>query len=72
MTYEYECLTCGRVFEIEQRITDPPLTECGARIYAVGEEVARRCGGRVKRLVSSPAVILKGKGWAKDGYGGGS
>jgi putative FmdB family regulatory protein len=27
-TYEYKCKTCGREFEIIQRITEPALTHC--------------------------------------------
>jgi putative FmdB family regulatory protein len=27
-TYEYACEKCGRTFEAEQRISDPPLTAC--------------------------------------------
>ena len=50
-TYEYECLKCGRVFEIRQRISEPPLTVCDA------------CGGQVRRLLSAAPFILKGEGW---------
>lgn len=28
MTYTYLCPACGREFEIEQRITDPPGGKC--------------------------------------------
>ncbi len=38
--YEYECHTCNRTFEVEQRITDPALSECP------------QCGGRVRRLIA--------------------
>jgi putative FmdB family regulatory protein len=27
-TYEYECSKCGRAFEADQKISDPPLTSC--------------------------------------------
>ena len=27
-TYDYECETCKRAFEAEQRMSDPPLTTC--------------------------------------------
>jgi len=55
-TYEYECLKCGRVFEIRQRISEPPLTVCDA------------CGGRVRRLLSAAPFILKGEGWYVTDY----
>ena len=49
-TYEYECDACHRVFEIRQRISEPPLTTCD-------------CGGSVRRLLSAAPFILKGEGW---------
>jgi len=48
-TYEYQCGTCGHIFEGRQAITDPPLTECP------------ECRGPVNRLISGGAgFILKG------------
>lgn len=61
--YEYECKTCGKRVEVEQRITAEPLTthrECAET----------PCDGDVKRLITRTSFILKGRGWAKDGYGG--
>lgn len=55
-TYEYQCDTCLRVFEVRQRISEPPLTECES------------CGGRVKRLLSPAPFILKGGGWYVTDY----
>src|SRR5215475_284035 len=55
-TYEYECLKCRRVFEIRQRISEPPLTVCDA------------CGGQVRRLLSAAPFILKGEGWYVTDY----
>jgi len=55
-TYEYECNKCHRVFEIRQRISDPPLETCEA------------CGGKVRRLISSAPFILKGGGWYVTDY----
>ena len=66
MTYEYECTKCGQVFEVEQAINDPPLTKCP--LEDVNQTCCVPCGGEVKRLVSAPPFVLKGKGWAKDGY----
>lgn len=59
MTYEYGCSTCQFKFESQQRITDRPHLKCP------------ECGTlSLQRLVSGgAAVILKGGGWAKDGYG---
>ncbi len=55
-TYEYECGKCRRVFEIRQRISEPPLQICEA------------CGGEVHRLLSSTPFILKGGGWYVTDY----
>src|SRR5436309_15873394 len=49
--YEYQCLTCGKKSELLQRMSDPPMAACP------------ECGGAVKKLISSPAVQLKGSGW---------
>ncbi|MGH7353832.1 MAG: FmdB family zinc ribbon protein [Candidatus Rokuibacteriota bacterium] len=56
LTYEYECDTCGRVFEVRQRISEAPLTACDA------------CGGAVHRLLSPAPFILKGEGWYVTDY----
>jgi len=55
-TYEYECTGCRRVFEVKQRISEPPLTTCDA------------CGGPVRRLLSAAPFILKGDGWYVTDY----
>jgi len=54
--YEYECPACEKVIEVQQRISDDPLTECP------------ECGGEVKKLVSMSSFHLKGGGWYSDGY----
>ena len=55
-TYEYECADCKRVFEIRQRISEPPLETCD------------RCGGAVRRLIAAAPFILKGGGWYVTDY----
>jgi putative FmdB family regulatory protein len=54
--YEYECPTCEKVFEVQQRMSDDPLSSCPD------------CGGDVKKLVSMSSFHLKGGGWYSDGY----
>ena len=50
--YEYECEACERRFEIIQKFSDP------------APDVCTLCGkGPVRRLMSSPAIQLKGTGW---------
>ncbi len=55
-TYEYECEGCRRIFEIRQRISEPPLTAC------------RECGGPIRRLLSPAPFILKGAGFYVNDY----
>ena len=57
--YDYLCQKCGIIEEIEQKITDEPLSICP------------KCEkSSVIRLISTTNFSLKGKRWAKDGYSG--
>lgn len=49
-TYLYECLSCNKTFEVEQRITEDPLKTC-------------ECGEPVKRLIQPTAIMFKGGGF---------
>ena len=49
--YEYECDDCGHRFELIQKFSDEPASSCPA------------CDGKVKKLISSPAIQFKGTGW---------
>lgn len=55
--YEYKCDKCGAVLEVIQKVADPPLTKCA------------KCGGQLKKLISSPAIQFKGSGWYVTDYG---
>jgi predicted nucleic acid-binding Zn ribbon protein len=77
-TYEYECDE-GHVFEGIQGIKDKPLIKCTVKICECkpgecdngtdGPPIT--CNAPCKRLISSTSFVLKGSGWAKDGYGTG-
>ncbi|HEV2787635.1 MAG TPA: FmdB family zinc ribbon protein [Solirubrobacteraceae bacterium] len=54
--YEYRCEN-GHLFEVMQKFTDPPVTEC---------EV---CGAPVARVFHPVAVHFKGKGFYNTDYG---
>ena len=49
--YEYECESCGARFEVIQKFSDHSVETC------------RTCGGKVRRLLSAPAIQFKGTGW---------
>src|SRR5262245_49648554 len=49
--YEYQCLKNKHRFEVMQKFSDPPVTQCAV------------CGEPVERLVSAPAIQFKGSGW---------
>ncbi len=55
--YEYECSKCGNIEEAFQKMSDPPLKECG------------ECRGELKKLVSHSSFHLKGSGWYVTDYG---
>ncbi len=54
--YEYQCRECNDRHEIIQKISDDPLTHCP------------KCGGEMKKLISSPAIQFKGSGFYKTDY----
>jgi putative FmdB family regulatory protein len=49
--YEYQCDACAHRFERIQKFSDPPIETCPA------------CSGKVRKLLSSPAIQFKGTGW---------
>ena len=49
--YEYECESCRHRFERIQKFSDPPVEQCP------------NCEGKVRKLLSSPAIQFKGSGW---------
>jgi putative FmdB family regulatory protein len=49
--YEYRCTQCGNTVEVLQKAKDKPPEKCP------------RCGGRLAKLISSPAIQFKGNGW---------
>lgn len=55
--YEYKCEHCGEKFEVLQKFSDDPLTECVL------------CSkGPVKKLISASSFILKGAGFYVNDY----
>lgn len=56
--YEYECKKCGHHFDVLQSFSDPEVRSC------------RRngCRGRVRKVLSPPAIIYKGSGFYTTDY----
>ena len=54
--YDYECRNCGHRVEVLHGINDPGPTAC------------ERCGGTVRKLFSTPAIVFKGSGFAKKDF----
>lgn len=56
-TYEYECSSCGHMFEAFQSITAKALSKCP------------KCSKKVRRLISAGAgIIFKGAGFYATDY----
>jgi putative FmdB family regulatory protein len=51
-TYDYKCTACNIQFEVEQRMSDEPLSICPT------------CQGKLKRLISGGSgIAFKGSGF---------
>jgi putative FmdB family regulatory protein len=56
--YEFECRKCKARSEVLQKLNDKPPVKCS------------KCGGRLERLTSAPAIQFKGTGWYVTDYAG--
>jgi len=56
--YEYECRRCKAHTEAFQKLSDKPLVKCP------------KCGGRLDKRISAPAIQFKGSGWYVTDYAG--
>ncbi len=56
-TYDYECSSCGHIFELRQSIAAEPVKTC------------EKCKGEVKRHIGSgTGIIFKGTGFYETDY----
>ncbi|MEO7970540.1 MAG: zinc ribbon domain-containing protein [bacterium] len=55
--YEFECKKCKAHSEVFQKMNDKQPTKCP------------KCGGRLERLISAPAIQFKGSGFYLTDYG---
>lgn len=58
MLYDYECAVCGSVQEVDHPINETPTITCQC------QPTHPVC----KRIISGCTFVLKGSGWAVDGY----
>ena len=56
--YEFECRKCKARLEVLQKMNDKQPVKC------------QKCGGRLERLHSAPAIQFKGSGWYITDYAG--
>ncbi len=54
--YEFECRKCKAHIEVFQKVSDKPPAKC------------RKCGGKLERKISAPAIQFKGSGWYVTDY----
>jgi putative FmdB family regulatory protein len=54
--YEFECQKCKAHIEVYQRHSDKSPTKC------------RKCGGKLEKVISAPAIQFKGSGWYVTDY----
>ena len=50
-TYAYRCTACSHEFEIFQKFSDAPLTECP------------ECGSDIRKIFQPVGIVFKGSGW---------
>ena len=51
--YDYECRNCGHRVEVLHGVN------------ASGPQSCERCGGAMRKLMTTPTIVFKGSGWAK-------
>ena len=54
--YEFECQKCKAHMEVLQKVSAKPPSKCA------------KCGGRLERVASAPAIQFKGSGWYVTDY----
>jgi putative FmdB family regulatory protein len=54
--YEFRCKKCHAQLEVFQKMSDKPPSRC------------QKCGGRLEKLLSAPAIQFKGQGWYVTDY----
>lgn len=55
-TYGYRCDNCDHTFEVLQKMSDDPITEC------------EKCKGEVRRILYPVGIVFKGSGFHINDY----
>lgn len=50
-TYAYRCTACHHAFEVVQKFSDSPISECP------------ECGSPVRKVFHPVGIVFKGSGW---------
>lgn len=58
--YEYECSSCGKKFELKQKMTDSAIQTC--------DQLGCTEAKPVTKIISAPAIMFKGTGWYVTDY----
>lgn len=58
--YEYKCTSCGKQFELRQKISDPQVQTC--------DQFGCQDAKPVDKIISAPAIMFKGTGWYVTDY----
>lgn len=68
--YVYQCPSCKKTVEVIRKITDPekaPTCEdCESHPITCPDGCSD--GPEMERVITPSTFVLKGRGWAKDGY----
>lgn len=56
--YEYQCSQCEKTFEVIQKFSEAPLTQC----------LDQQCKGEIQKILSKTSFQLKGTGWYSTDY----
>ncbi len=59
--YVYECPACGKSVELVQKMSEKKSPPCDV-------ENCDRNGQDMESIISAGSFVLKGLGWARDGY----
>ncbi len=66
--YVYKCIVCHEVFETEQKINDPVLTDCPICLTKPYSDSMGPQNGVLKRILQPTSTHFKGSGFYETDY----